>query len=445
MLVLTPRPHPTECVSGYLHRLSSVNGYSSPSWIIEPYRNGYHADDYRRITVATMQKIAGLSEPEADRVCVRPSREGSRSTMRLVGVELHASHVDMRAFRVCPVCVAEHGRHEAFWHLEMVQWCPVHRTPLLDECRDCGATLRWKRPSIVRCNCGADLTRQSGEGRCPKPLADLLLVVRAALYRDVESIAARPQRLTQLFHLDLYRLMRLVETLEEVVCVRDSRGAIADSEIDPMIEIANILANWPRNFQVFLQNRYGEELENDSSRRSFKLTFPWAFWTLGRNLKENAHQLDFLRDEVLRFGAAHWTQERLTRVGPRAALYGLQCEWGSVPDAASLIGLDPRTLLKQIREGLVPIKQSDTVLGNRNYQVSLDWARKTKYSSQPSMSVRDAAKFIGVPTRVLIRLRTARVYKVRHLTRRSGGYSVEDAGALKQLLHERAMKYGTDG
>lgn len=38
MLVLTPPPHLTECVSGYLHRLSMVNGYSNPTWIIEPYR-----------------------------------------------------------------------------------------------------------------------------------------------------------------------------------------------------------------------------------------------------------------------------------------------------------------------------------------------------------------------------------------------------------------------
>lgn len=440
MLILTPHPHPTECVSGYLHRLSTANGYSIPSWIIEPYRNGYHTDDYRRITVAMLQQIAGLTEADADRVCVRPSREGSRSTMRLVGVELHVSHVDMRAFRVCPRCVAEHGRHEAFWHLKLVQWCPLHRTPLLDECGDCGANLRWNRPNIGRCNCGAELTKQSGEGRCPKPLADLMLVIRAALYGDAESSAARPECSAHLFHLDLYRLMRLVETLGEVICVRNSRGEIVESDVDPMIEIAEILANWPRNFQAFLQKRYGAVLENDSSRRSFKLTFPWAFWTLGRNLKAHAHQLDFLRDEVVRFGAAHWTQEQLTRFGPRPVLYRLHCDWGSVPDAASLVGLDPRTLLKRIKEGLVPIKQRDTVRGNRNYQVSLEWARNTKYTRHPSMSPRDAAKFIGVPTRTLSRLRTAGIYKVRHLTRRSGGYSLEDVRVLKQLLVETAMK-----
>lgn len=119
MLIVTPPPHPTECISGYLHRLSAENGYSKPSWIIEPYRNGYHGDDYRRVTPEVIRQISGLAGPEADRVCVRPDREGDRTTVRLVGTELHVSHVDMQTFRICPRCVDEHGRHEAFWHLRL--------------------------------------------------------------------------------------------------------------------------------------------------------------------------------------------------------------------------------------------------------------------------------------------------------------------------------------
>ena len=378
MLVLTPRPHPTECISGYLHRLSAANGYGRPSWIIEPYRNGYHSDDYRRITPDLIQAIAGLDRPEAERVCVRPDREGDRTNVRLVGTAFHVSYVDMCRLRICPGCVARSRTHEAFWHLRMVQWCPIHRTALLERCGSCGVELRWNRPGIDQCNCGADLTKQTPKGHCSKPVADLLLMMRHALYRDT-STTKPPLGLHHLHHLDLYRLLRLVETLEPLMPSHAvSRSEERGVESNAFAEVAHTLARWPRNFQAFLQSRYGQHLESDSSRKSFKRTFPWAFWTLGRNLKGHAHQLDFLRDEVFRFGAYHWTREQLGRASVNATVMGLKYEWGSIPDAASLMGIDQRTLLRRVRDGLVPARKAENVRASRNYQIKLSWVRKQR-------------------------------------------------------------------
>lgn len=447
MLILTPPPHPTECISGYLHRLSAVNGYSMPSWIIEPYRNGYHGDDYRRIRPEVIMRLAGLSEMDAARLCVRPIREGSRATMQLLGTELHVSHVDMKVLRICPLCVRENSRHEAFWHLKLVQWCPIHRTPLLSNCRACGVKLRWNRPGIGVCNCGADLTDQVSEDQCLESVANLMFVLRAALYGDAETHASRPRSLAHLYHLDLYRLMRLYETLGYEVTRPRKLGSTWDSgpRYGADVEVCEALSNWPHGFQEFLRRRYGHELEKDGSRRSFKRTFPWVFWTLGKNMKEHAAQLKFLRDEVMRFGADYWTREQLTRESESTVLSRLDCEWGSVPDAALLMGIDPRTLLRRIKDGLVPFKENTTRGKNRNFKVNLRWASKQKRSAGTGLGVRQAAQVLGISTSLLTALRRHEIYKVKFLTRRRDGYAIEDLQDIKKRLDVVVARHSVDG
>lgn len=393
MLVLTPKPHPTECISGYLHQLSKANHYDKPSWVIEPYRNGCHADDYRRITPEVMQEIANLTPEEARRVCVRPDRTGDRTTLRLLGTELHSSHVDMRSFRICPCCVAEHDRHEAFWHLRLVEWCPIHQVRLLNRCRACSHTLRWNRPKLGRCNCGSDLTVQGSMERCDSCLSSLLFVFRRALYgNDTEN--AVPSEMSHLLHMDLYRLIRMVEVLGEALywqCRHTEKRTthVANFQkhavkID-LLEVAKILTPWPTSFQEALYTHFDKQLSEADARKSFRFAFPWAHFALGKNLKEHAGQLAFLREELARFGAAYWTRDQVRRDAEPGGLGQEGFRWGSVPDAAGILGMDPRTLLKRIREGTVPVRESAIFKRNRNYQVDLNWAKNQLSSANPEI------------------------------------------------------------
>ncbi len=453
MLILTPKPHPTECISGYLHRLSSVNGYASPSWIIEPYRNGYHNDDYRRITPHSIQQIAGITEEEAQRVCVRPDRTGDRTSLRLVGTELHVSHVDMQSFRICPCCVGEHGRHEAFWHLRLVEWCPVHQVRLLTVCWVCRNELRWNRPGVGRCNCGADLTVQVSSERCDDRLSGLLLVIRRALYGSEHIDEAIPSDMAHLLHMDLYRLMRTIEVLSGRMFWREGGKAGITWRISAaeergvkakLLDIARALAPWPTGFREHLHARYDKVLSEDSSRRSFRDSFSWALWPLGKNLKEHAGQLAFLRDEVLRFGASYWTRDQLMR-GAKIRDFG-QWEfcWGSVPDAAEILGLDPRTLLKRIREGLVPVKEVATHRRNRNYKVDLQWARAQRYSAHPGVKIRSAATVLGLSPPMLSMLQANRAYRPTLMTRPPNTFAVEDIQRFKLELSHLVTRHSGD-
>ncbi|QNN45471.1 TniQ family protein [Thermomonas brevis] len=453
MLILTPKPHPTECISGYLYQLSKANRYDRPSWIIEPYRNGYHADDYRRITPTVMQEIANLTVDEARRVCVRPDRVGDRTTLRLVGTELHASYVDMRSFRICPHCVAQQDRHEAFWHLRLVEWCPIHQVRLLTHCQVCGHQLRWNRPGIGRCSCGADLTVQASPERCESRLSGLLLVFRRALYGSEYVDTRVPDEMSHLLHIDLYRLTRMVEVLGNTFYWQRRRNkkemllsvSLEERKVKiDLLEVAKILVPWPISFREALRTYFDKQLSDADARKSFRFAFPWLEFALGRNLREHAEQLAFLREEAARFGATYWTRNQLKR-GAGARITGENYRWGSVPDAAEVMGVDPRTLLKRIREGVVPVKESAIYRRSRNYKVDLKWAKDQKCSAHPEVKIRSASAMLGLSPDFFSILLAEQFYRPMLLTRRQGHFAIEDIRRFKGQLDAVVARYSIDG
>jgi len=63
--------------------------------------------------------------------------------------------------KVCPECLAEHGRHLAVWDLSFVSACPIHRKVLVDTCLACRDPITWKGNDVAWCGCkeGGDLRR----------------------------------------------------------------------------------------------------------------------------------------------------------------------------------------------------------------------------------------------------------------------------------------------
>ena len=68
-----------------------------------------------------------------------------------------------QSMRVCPACLAEAPYHRRVWEHRQVDACPVHCLKLLDRCAECvdGPRFGWKRHSLMLCNHGHDLSRQT--------------------------------------------------------------------------------------------------------------------------------------------------------------------------------------------------------------------------------------------------------------------------------------------
>lgn len=443
MLVLTPAPHPTECLSGYLLRLGTVNGYPTPACIVSNWSTHWHRTSYRHVSVRELMEVSGLSQEVAERVCLTSRRGATRSVVSLLGMELHASEVRMDTLRICPVCVADTGRHEAFWHLKLVNWCPMHGVALLERCKECGQDLVWNRPAVGICKCGADLLSQREHGPCSEMLSNLLLALRAAMY-DTPEVQAYPERLKHLRHLDIYSLSRLIFVLCRLV--RQFEGSFEQREADEIEYVERVswlLADWPINFHSFIKKHYEAVLIHD--RNSFRKIFDWAYYRLQKNLKQRGKLFSFLTDELYCIGAQYVSRDRLTRGDKVLALHELPGKWGSVPEAAAITGMDPRTVLRHAQMGKIPARKVAVGKRNRNYVVDLDWARQWRFSQHPRIGVTDVAKRFGITVGLLRMLRKLNIYTVRFHTFNEKGYSREDVERFEAVLKDVALHYSVDG
>ncbi len=457
MLVLTPPPHPTETLSGYLHSLAAANGYPTPNYITSHLTRRWTLANYRYVTPRELVDITGINISNAERVCLLPTNGMHKAYVNILGTNLRVREAKTADFRICPLCVADTGRHEALWHLLVVNWCPLHRIPLLTHCEQCKRPLRWGRPRVGQCHCLADLTVQGSRKECSVNLAKLLSAMRFSLYQDA-LIQRPPPEFQHLLHLDLYAISRLMLVLSELM--HEHQASTREDEVKEKIEpdlkqyierVADALVNWPHNFHLFLEKHYAENLAHDSKvssvgyNRNFRQVFHWAFLRLSKHMKSRKEQFTFLTDEVYRFGAKYWNRDRLLRGERKHVTLPLLGRWGSLTEAAELLNIDVRTLQQWIETDEVPIQRAAFKKANRNFMVDLDWVRQLKTSACAPLTAMMAAKELGVSARVLIALRVRGVYRVHYRTARFRNYSVEDIEKLKSRFALAIRKRSSDG
>lgn len=61
----------------------------------------------------------------------------------------------LRAPQICVDCIHMTGHCKAMWDCRLYTVCHIHRTPMVKRCQTCGAPLRWFRPAVDVCQCGA--------------------------------------------------------------------------------------------------------------------------------------------------------------------------------------------------------------------------------------------------------------------------------------------------
>ncbi len=450
-LVLTPPPHPTECVSGYLLRLGSTNGYATPYCLVRHVQRDSNVANFYRVTPDVLVDISGLPLEQSKRLCIIPEKVPKRGTVRLLSNDLYVEEVDLRKMRVCPRCIADNGRHEAIWHMKTMTHCPIHRMALLDRCKACASPLLWNRPSVRECNCGADLAKQGTRTRCSRAMADLLQALRAVFYQD-EAIQPFPERLRFLNVLDAYAFSRMIIVLCELHEKEAGKerphgkaGDITEFVGKHMESVADILSDWPHSFQRFLKEKYEAVLIKDEPHQLFRNYFAWAFFYLQKHLKVRGKAFTFLTDEIYRFGADYWSRDRLLR-GQRAVklLPGGGC-WGSIPEAAAIMKMDPRAVMKRIAAGQIPVRRQNEIKRNRNVMVDMNFAREWKSSSHPPVPTEEAAQRIGINVCLLTSLCESRHFEPKVHTTLVNGHSLEDIERYRNILLKIASAHSPDG
>lgn len=61
----------------------------------------------------------------------------------------------LRKPQICVDCIHRSGYCKAMWDCRLYTVCHLHRKPMVERCKACRAPLRWYRPAVDVCQCGA--------------------------------------------------------------------------------------------------------------------------------------------------------------------------------------------------------------------------------------------------------------------------------------------------
>lgn len=243
-LVIRSDPAPDESWLGHQLRLSSANGYPSPTWL--PCAR-----------TATLPPSARL-----------PARRGW--TTLHGSIALTFADVDRHRPKVCAACLSSRRVLPFAWEMTCWTACPEHGFRMLRECPHCGKQLSWHRRHLDRC-CWVLPFTDAAVPKAPAPTVDLIRLVAALAGVGAPSPSASLVTLTaHLTLLDTLRLIRLLGRLGEPKATPGNRnrkvvGAMSDAMVD---RAAQILAEWPKALNATLDAGGGGHATSDVSLRA---------------------------------------------------------------------------------------------------------------------------------------------------------------------------------
>ena len=437
LLVRTPAPKATESLLGYVLRVSESNGYSTPTHLFALAGLGRGQDQIPGFPYEKLAKIVGRAPEELHAIAYRVG-SGRRARFKILNHDLGRSRgrsrgntpLRLRQPAFCPACVENLGYIDAFWDLRVAVACPEHQTAALRTCPTCSVGIRWRRPGLLQCHCGATLTPDSLP-HADRVTVELMRVLRDKLHCHVLSTAPNPAAfpMEALERIPLRALLCLLEVLGTYT-LRSHREGVDDWE-RTIAAAAQSLADWPRNYHRMLVDLGNQFLEQDPSamglRRQFRPFYEALFKS--RTLAEHA---SFFKDEFIAFGVRHWGRAvidgKLLRGRSRIAK-----RFVTKSEFVRRHRIWTPTLKRLTASGVIVAKKVGT--GKRARTV-VDLERsQLPVPSSGIIHVREAAGQLGLPVSVLRHLRATGVFPEKPRTGRHSSWHRDDVEAfLSQAL-----------
>ena len=438
LLVRHPSPHPVESPWGYSLRLSESNGYATP-WSLFKLA-GLRQNEVRTtgMKIAKLAAITGLPQATLARMSFAPHRDRPR-WCRILGHDILPTDIDLMNPCICPFCVQELGYVEALWHLRFMVGCPVHHLEGIKQCAACLRPIRWYRPGLTECTCGADLA-----SFCAAPLSEaeacLLSILRRKTLSDGRSEnnpAKFPQ--AELLASDLRTILVVVRTLGRFAhSANGYAGCPSDRQI--VSAASSVLANWPENFFALLQ-ALGSRF-NRPNALSVRNQFDGIINALFKNKSiKKAAKTDFLKLAFATFATERWgkgvADPRLFKKQRNLASERFLTK----AQFANKLGLQPRTLTRFLKQRDVPLV---TLQSGGESRVIVDTQGLDDAGTLPGtiLRARDAARSLGISVSLLRLLRQTEIFKVTRLSSVRQGFHSLDIEVFRMSLLSRSRSEG---
>ena len=435
LLVRHPAPFRTESLLGYILRLSEENGYTTPWSLLLLAQIRQHEARSTGMKVTKLAQICNRPQNELQSISYRWPGDRPRCC-RLLGHLLTPRELVVTRPKLCPECVMEKGFIEAHFDLALMTGCPVHSRSLLSRCPGCMKPLRWFRPGLLECHCGASL-RNADLPAISGAEADLLDIMR----RKILGLAAGRDYASGLpgSYLEVMSLQPLLS----LVGMLGRRRMVVDNDSDRrnsqriVFAAASVLADWPNNFFRLLRE-ITEEMPTDSPAGVARGRLSGIYRSLFslRGILPAAEG-DFLRIAFLGFVRDDWKpafidQKLMRRLGTDQSERFI-----SRAAFARRYGIDTRAAARFVEDQGVP---SRSFRWGESERKLIDSAAARLPPTVPGKiyRLRQAAAMIGISGGLLKRLKASGDFEVDHRLRTKPGFHELDIKAFIQKLKRLA-------
>ncbi|MDP9009987.1 MAG: TniQ family protein [Pseudomonadota bacterium] len=425
LLVRTPAPLSNESLFGFVLRVSEANGYDSPR---HPLRL---ADIFRGqvfsagFPVDRFAQVLGVNGDELSAIAHRKDQGASRQYKILghnLGRSLRNAPLRLRRPAFCSQCVEEAGYINAFWDLEAAIACPTHRCLVTRHCPICAKPVDWRRPGLLKCRCGAQLKSKP----LPPPeeaIIELMGFLKAKLHdlplTDLPNTCGFPVP-----WLDALPLRWLLELLHLLGPRNLEEGEGIDRGMLPVIAAAaNILEQWPLGYHRFLTKIGNQFLARNPASAGLTKQFAPFYNEILKNTAVSKHAA-FLKQEFINFGLLHWGNATVDKRLLRDRELSRNQRFLSVSEYAKRFGIWVPTMKRMVADGIVVSTRVKTKTGSR-LVIDVEQSRPP-VATDVVLSGREAAKYAGLPVRVLHQLRKSKVFETRPRRGRHAAWHRDD-------------------
>jgi hypothetical protein len=444
LLLRTPAPYPTESPRGYVLRVSETNGYDTP-WHILTYAG--FGERKMHTAAFPLEKLAAVLGKELSELApISPngqSDNGGREFQILghsPGKSLPHGPLRLAKPAFCTHCAEEDGFIDAFWDLSLAVACPRHRCTPAYKCAGCGGVIRWYRPGILRCRCGAKLIGTDAT-EVSQGVIDLMSVLQAKLHgialASLNNKSNMP--LSDLEYVPLKALLAIIPALGEFNL--SSRGTPFNISLaEKTTSAAEVFSNWPTGYHDFLR-RFGVRAKASGVLASGVRKQFGPFYESMFKGRSCATDLKFLREEFVRFGLNEWG-EGIVDTKLRQEEKGLG-RFVSQSEIARQMGVRPITLRRWAQAG--KIKMVELTAGmQKRYVADVKTLPIPEKANGVQFQTREAAAYVGVPVSVLAALRLSEHYSVKSMPKYKLGYHEADLNYFQKRLLDLSIEVEED-
>lgn len=150
-------PTPDERLPGYMLRMSSANGLSSPRLLFRHTLNSNVGHMAYPVDTTGLGRMLDVGSDVIERLAYGISGQGGNLTFN--GHQIGRGTVYTLKPKVCPACLQERLVVPAVWDFSHWLVCPIHSVWLVNRCQACDKSISWCRPGVDLCRCGGSLSR----------------------------------------------------------------------------------------------------------------------------------------------------------------------------------------------------------------------------------------------------------------------------------------------